>query len=479
MKKNFKTSVCLILAAAFSFLLCFPITAMSSAEYNPVHLEKVRAFLETTDENGITNGQKINPSYDPQSPETWRSGMYGFFFNEAGDLTNVFILFIEVTGRLDVSGITTMHELIIYDGALDGIDITGCTGLQNLDLGRQNLTKIDGIETCSALTGANVNENKLVELHLSAPHLTTLYCYQNQLTELDLSQCPALTMVSCGYNPIAELDLSANPAIQSLYCHDMALSSLNVSSLTNLELLWCQNNNLSGSLDLTHSNSLLITDTTGNSLNSASLLSSWHGANVSINSIGGGYVSFYAKDTMVDEQWTFPVTCIAESDENVRFVHWIDDATGEIISEDPAFTIQRGVGGSFTAVFEPYETYLVFFVDRDGTLISRQSVEYGASATAPEAPAHEYYTFTEWAGGDYNNVTCDMVLVAQYSLNMIIGDVNYDGLVEITDALLAMRAAMSLINLDDEQLLAADANADMHLLITDAAHISRIALNLL
>ena len=51
-----------------------------------------------------------------------------------------------------------------------------------------------------------------------------------------------------------------------------------------------------------------------------------------------------------------------------------------------------------------------------------------------EVPAREYYSFSGWAGGDYTCVTEDMVLVAQYSLNMIIGDVNYNGAVEIADA---------------------------------------------
>lgn len=70
-----------------------------------------------------------------------------------------------------------------------------------------------------------------------------------------------------------------------------------------------------------------------------------------------------------------------------------------------------------------------------------------------------------------------MVLVAQYSLNMIIGDVNYNGAVEIADAALALRAVMGLLQLDYEQQLAADLNSDGNVLASDAAGILRLVIN--
>lgn len=481
MKRKIMTVICIVLTMTLCATFCFSSLAMGTKDYNPSHSEKIRSFLEITDDDGIKNGKKLNSEYDPQNPATWKKGMYGFFFNESGDLSNIFILYYDFVGVLDVSGIDTMRELVIYSGRISGVDVTNCTGLESLDVGRQNITSIDGLESCIALTQANVNENQLTELHLANPNLTTLYCYENQLAEMDLGQCPSLTFISCGNNPITSLDFSANPMITQLYCSDMALNALDVSGLTHLELLWCQNNNISGSLDLTQSESLLVADITGNKLSSASLHTTWHGATVEIDSIGGGYVSFFAKDTLVDGAWTFPVICVAEENASARFIHWIDRSTGEVVSNEPSFTVERGTAGSYTAVFEPTEPseeHLVFFVDRDGTLLSRQTVQHGGSAVAPDGPTHEYYTFTEWAGGDYSNVTCDMVLVAQYTLNMIIGDVNYNGYVEIIDAVLATRAAMNLITLDDEQLLAADFNEDMHLLVSDSVMIARLALNL-
>lgn len=481
MKQKIMTAICLVLTMILCVMFCFSSLAMGTKDYNPSHSDKIRSFLEIADDDGIKNGTKLNPEYDPQDPTTWKSGMYGFFFNENGNLANIFILYYDLVGRLDVSGIETVCELVAYAGRISEVDVTGCTGLESLDVGRQNITSINGLESCTSLTQANVNENQLTELRLANPNLTTLYCYENHLTGLDLGECPSLTFISCGNNPITSLDFSANPMITQLYCSDMALNSLDVSGLTHLELLWCQNNNISGSLDLTQSESLLIADTTGNKLSSASLHTTWHGATVEIDSIGGGYVSFYAKDTLVDGAWTFPVICVAEENASNRFIHWIDSSTGEVVSDELSFTVERGIAGSYTAIFEPTEPseeHLVFFVDRDGTLLSRQTVQHGGSAIAPDEPTHEYYTFTEWAGGDYSNVTCDMVLVAQYALNMIIGDVNYNGYVEITDAVLTARASMNLITLDDEQLLAADINEDMHLLVSDAVLIARLALNL-
>lgn len=60
-------------------------------------------------------------------------------------------------------------------------------------------------------------------------------------------------------------------------------------------------------------------------------------------------------------------------------------------------------------------TYTVTFKDWDGTVLKTQSVEHGASATAPTAPSRPNYQFTGW-DKNFTNVTSDLVVTAQYVL---------------------------------------------------------------
>ena len=67
--------------------------------------------------------------------------------------------------------------------------------------------------------------------------LEDLYCYDNELTELDLSQNIKLEELNCSTNRLTVLDLSQNPKLKMVICSDNALTALNLSSnskLTNL-----------------------------------------------------------------------------------------------------------------------------------------------------------------------------------------------------------------------------------------------------
>jgi Leucine-rich repeat (LRR) protein len=48
------------------------------------------------------------------------------------------------------------------------------------------------------------------------PNLTTLYCSDNQLSELDLSPVPLLTELNCFDNPMTELDIRPLLSLKNL-----------------------------------------------------------------------------------------------------------------------------------------------------------------------------------------------------------------------------------------------------------------------
>lgn len=60
--------------------------------------------------------------------------------------------------------------------------------------------------------------------------------------------------------------------------------------------------------------------------------------------------------------------------------------------------------------------YEVSFLGHDGALLKRQTVAHGGGASAPPAPSREGYTFTGWDRG-FSNVTSDLAVKANYTLN--------------------------------------------------------------
>ena len=71
------------------------------------------------------------------------------------------------------------------------------------------------------------------------------------------------------------------------------------------------------------------------------------------------------------------------------------------------------VSGTFTIM-----TFTVVFKDYDGTVLSTQTVNYGAAAVAPADPTREGYTFAGW-NQTFNYVTSDLEIVARYTQNTV------------------------------------------------------------
>ena len=104
---------------------------------------------------------------------------------------------------------------------------------------------MDEIKYFTALTGLFCYDNQLTSLDLSNnTALTSLSCEGNQLTSLDVSKNTALTSFSCEGNQLTSLDLSNNTALTVLNCSGNQLTSLDLHNNRLLELLWCENNPL-------------------------------------------------------------------------------------------------------------------------------------------------------------------------------------------------------------------------------------------
>jgi len=135
-----------------------------------------------------------------------------------------------------------------YDNFLDDYVLTAnINTVTSLNVSGGNISDLTGIEDFTALT--------------------TLYCYNNQLTSLDVSNATALDYLNCGINQLTSLDVSNNTALTTLYCYNNQLTSLDVSNNTALDYLYCPNNQLT-SLDVSNNTALDYLNCGGNQLTS-------------------------------------------------------------------------------------------------------------------------------------------------------------------------------------------------------------------
>ena len=131
---------------------------------------------------------------------------------------------------LNVSGCTALKELRCFLNKLTDLDLSGYTALKELHCFENNLTNLD-VSGCAALKELCCNLNELTSLDLSeCTALTILDCEKNKLTSLNVSGCTALKKLYCNLNKLTDLDLSECTALTAIDCSD------NKNELTILEL---------------------------------------------------------------------------------------------------------------------------------------------------------------------------------------------------------------------------------------------------
>ena len=154
---------------------------------------------------------------------------------------------------------------IDLDGKLSSDEIAAVT---TMDCSNKQISSLQGIECFTALKTLKCFENQLTELDLSAnTALTYLDCRSNGLVKLNVTQNTALTTLDCDYNQLTTLDVSANVALKALYCTNNQLTELNVKNNVNLQSLYCDNNKLTN-LDVSANTALTQLYCTKNQLTS-------------------------------------------------------------------------------------------------------------------------------------------------------------------------------------------------------------------
>ncbi len=159
-----------------------------------------------------------------------------------------------------------------YKNIADLTGVEAFINLTSLQCFGNRLTNLD-VSKNTSLTDLKIFENELTSLDVSKNiNLTELHVSYNQLTSLDVSKNISLTNLSAESNQLVNLDLSKNVSLTSLYVSYNQLTSLDLSQNINLAYLHLSNNKLT-ELDLSNHTALEELDLRNNDMISLNLKS--------------------------------------------------------------------------------------------------------------------------------------------------------------------------------------------------------------
>lgn len=172
---------------------------------------------------------------------------------------------LSISDMTGIEAFTSLTALICYNNPLTNLDVTQNTALTNLNCYLNQLSSLD-VSNNTLLTTLSTSNNPLGSLDVSQnTALQELSCQNNSLTSLDITLNTSLTLLTCGGNLMSTFDLSQNTALTTLICNHSSITSLDLSQNTALTNLECTNSSLVN-LDLLQNTALTIVKVQYNSI---------------------------------------------------------------------------------------------------------------------------------------------------------------------------------------------------------------------
>jgi len=277
MKRIISSILVIVILVLFAIPIVFAVS-QPGGEYNTGDIAVINSIISN---NGLN--WTPAPTDGSQIPNDW----IGVGWDWIGDVRRVVSLgfmFSNLTGKLDVGGLTELSELVCGSNQLTSIDVSRNTALEDLEINYNQLASLD-VSSNTALTGLGIESNLLTTLDiknntalkiLGVAHnklisldvtgntaLEVLGAYGNPLTSLDVSKNTSLIILGFGDTQVTSIDLSKNTMLESLVCSESMLTSLNLNNNKRLIAVRCSNNQLT-SLDVSRNNALRQLHVNGN-----------------------------------------------------------------------------------------------------------------------------------------------------------------------------------------------------------------------
>ncbi|WP_299675499.1 T9SS type A sorting domain-containing protein [uncultured Tenacibaculum sp.] len=148
---------------------------------------------------------------------------------------------LNINDLTGVEAFVALKTLWCRNNQITDLDISNNVNLDGLDVSDNELTNLD-VSKNTILRFLNCSENKLTDLNVSNSSIKTIDCSDNSLTNLNTNNASALEHITCYKNKLTSLDLSTNEPLYALYCFFNRLESLDLSNNPNMKYLNCSYN---------------------------------------------------------------------------------------------------------------------------------------------------------------------------------------------------------------------------------------------
>lgn len=172
---------------------------------------------------------------------------------------------MEISSLKGIEWFSNLVSLFCRDNNLAYLDISNNLELRYLGCDNNNLGGLD-VSNNLKLSNLYCAGNNLSDLDVSDNiELEQLVCGSNELVSLNVCNNLKLTDLECSHNNLSSLDVSNNAMLEQLYCAHNNLDGLNVNDNTLLAKFVCVDNNLKY-LDISRNSRLEILQCNGNDL---------------------------------------------------------------------------------------------------------------------------------------------------------------------------------------------------------------------
>ena len=368
---------------------------------------------------------------------------------------------------LDVKNNASLTKLLCNNNSLSSLYLSGCNQLQELDCSYNYLGRLD-LTDCTKLKKFSSYNNHLSELDLDHCHqIEEIYCTGSQMTifsitgkeklkTLYLNDNYSLNWLYCNSNALTQLNVGGCSALQGLDCRSNSLTSLYLSDCVQLRSVYCNNNALTAFIP---PQSLQVLECGNNNFTSITLtgLSRLTSLNVSNNA---------QMTALICQQNALTFINLTGCTKLQKLNCYSNHLASLDISSCPQLQQLYCYNNYFTQ--EGMTALISNLPDRSTTTAGNLRVQYSTgennvfdNAHAIDARAKNWLPYRH-DGTNWTEIAASLI-----------GDVNCDGNVNITD----VSYLISLLLNSTGNPTAADVNTDGSVNITDVITLINILLN--
>ena len=159
-----------------------------------------------------------------------------------------------LTSLIGIEYFTNIQTLYCYNNNLINLDVSNLVDLDILHCYNNQLTLLN-LSNLVNLRVLYCYQNQLSSLDTSDLNfLDDLQCYQNRLVNLDMTSSVNLYSLDCSLNQIVNLNVSGLSYLANLNCGNNQLVNIDISDLSNLRTFYCGNNQITNIIMSNHLN---------------------------------------------------------------------------------------------------------------------------------------------------------------------------------------------------------------------------------